>query len=158
LDANAKSLVGLRSTMHTAGPPLVSEHLKNVSSTRRLGHQTHISELVLAGASNIRQHRTFRWNQEYPPPLKRPDGRLRGLDSALILEPDSYSFGFVAAMWDRYDPRSSDGRDRGDSYDRTRGTCDGSNDCDRTDERDPRDVFTKDVDLRRGRERQPWPP
>jgi len=87
--------------------------------------------------------------------LKRPDGRLRGLDSPLILEPDSYSFGFVAAMWDRYDPRSSDGRDRGDSYDRTRGTCGGSNDCDRTDERDPRDVFTKDVDLPRGRERRP---
>jgi len=32
----------------------VSEHLKNASSTRRLGHQTHISELVLAGVLQLR--------------------------------------------------------------------------------------------------------
>jgi hypothetical protein len=55
-------------------------------------------------------------------------------------------------MWDRYDPRSSDGRDRDDFGDRSRG---GVNDRDQAGDRDPRDVFTKDLDLPRGRERGP---
>lgn len=58
-------------------------------------------------------------------------------------------------MWDRYDPRSSDGRDRDDFGDRSRGSHGGVNDRDQSCERDPRDVFTKDLDLPRGRERRP---
>jgi hypothetical protein len=54
-------------------------------------------------------------------------------------------------MWDRYDPRSTDDRDRGDA-DRNRG---GSSERDHEVDRDPRDVFTKDLDLPRGRERRP---
>lgn len=57
-------------------------------------------------------------------------------------------------MWDRYDPRSDDG-ERGGSWDRDFGSRDGSSERDRTEERDPRDVFTKDLDLPRGRERRP---
>jgi DNA-binding MarR family transcriptional regulator len=57
-------------------------------------------------------------------------------------------------MWDRYDPRSDD-RDRGGSWDRSLGGRGGSSDRDRNEERDPRDVFTKDLDLPRGRERRP---
>jgi hypothetical protein len=56
-------------------------------------------------------------------------------------------------MWDRYDPRSDD-RDRGESRDRSRGSG-GSNECDRNEDRGPRDVFTRDLDLPRGRERRP---
>jgi hypothetical protein len=58
-------------------------------------------------------------------------------------------------MWDRYDPRSSDDRERGDIGDRSRGNRGGTSDRDRVDERDPRDVFTKDLDLPRGRDRRP---
>jgi DNA-binding MarR family transcriptional regulator len=57
-------------------------------------------------------------------------------------------------MWDRYDPRSDD-RDRGGSWDRSLGGRGGSSDRDRNEEGDPRDVFTKDLDLARGRERRP---
>jgi hypothetical protein len=57
-------------------------------------------------------------------------------------------------MWDRYEPRSDD-RDRGGSWDRSVGSRGGSSDHDRNEERDLRDVFTKDLDLPRGRERQP---
>jgi hypothetical protein len=58
-------------------------------------------------------------------------------------------------MWDRYDPRSSDDRDRDDLGDRSRGSRGGGTDRDQSGGRDPRDVFTKDLDLPRGRERRP---
>jgi hypothetical protein len=58
-------------------------------------------------------------------------------------------------MWDRYDPRSSDGRERDDLGDRSRGSRGGGTDRDQSGDRDPRDVFTKDLDLPRGRERRP---
>jgi DNA-binding PadR family transcriptional regulator len=57
-------------------------------------------------------------------------------------------------MWDRYDPRSTEDRDRGESCDRSRGSRGGTSDRDRNDERDARDVFTKDLDLPRGRQRE----
>lgn len=57
-------------------------------------------------------------------------------------------------MWDRYDPRTTDDRDRGDA-DRNRGSRGGSSERDYEADRDPRDVFTKDLDLPRGRERRP---
>jgi hypothetical protein len=57
-------------------------------------------------------------------------------------------------MWDRYDPRSDD-RDRGGSWDRSFGSRGGSTERDRNEDRDPRDVFTRDLDLPRGRERSP---
>ena len=56
-------------------------------------------------------------------------------------------------MWDRYDPRSSEDRDRGDSSDRSRGSRGGTGERD-LNERDPRDVFTKDLDLPRGHQRE----
>jgi DNA-binding MarR family transcriptional regulator len=57
-------------------------------------------------------------------------------------------------MWDRYDHRSDD-RDRGESRDRSRGSRGGSSECDRNEDRGPRDVFTRDLDLPRGGERRP---
>lgn len=57
-------------------------------------------------------------------------------------------------MWDRYDPRDSD-RDRDDSSERTLVGRGSTGDGNRHDERDPRDVFTKDLDLPCGRERRP---
>ena len=57
-------------------------------------------------------------------------------------------------MWDRYDPRDDD-RDRGSAWDRSLGGRGSTSDRDRNEERDPRDVFTKDLDLPRGRERRP---
>lgn len=57
-------------------------------------------------------------------------------------------------MWDRYDPRGDD-RDRGNASDRSLGGRGGTSDRDRNEDRDPRDVFTKDLDLPRGRERGP---
>ncbi len=59
----------------------------------------------------------------------------------------------AAAMWDRYDPRS-DERDRGGSWDRSLGSRGVASEPDRDEGRDPRDVFTKDLDLPRGRERR----
>jgi hypothetical protein len=58
-------------------------------------------------------------------------------------------------MWDRYDPRSSNDRDRDDVDDRSRGSRGGSGERDHAADRDPRDVFTKDLDLPRGCERRP---
>jgi hypothetical protein len=58
-------------------------------------------------------------------------------------------------MWDRYDPRSTDDRDRGDCGNRSRGSRGGTSERDPVEERDPRDVFTKDLDLPRRRERRP---
>src|SRR5688500_17679600 len=58
-------------------------------------------------------------------------------------------------MWDRYDPRSSNDRDRDDVDDRSRGSRGGSGERDHAADRDTRDVFTKDLDLPRGRERRP---
>jgi hypothetical protein len=57
-------------------------------------------------------------------------------------------------MLDRYDPRS-DSHDRGDSWDRRVGGRGGSSDREPREENDPRDVFTRDLDLPRGRERRP---
>lgn len=56
-------------------------------------------------------------------------------------------------MWDRYDPRSSN--DRHDSVDRSRGSRGGASDRVPAEDSDQRDVFTKDVDLPRSRERRP---
>jgi integrase len=56
-------------------------------------------------------------------------------------------------MWDRYDPRSNDGRDRDDYGEQSRGSR-GATDRDRALTRDPRDVFTKDLDLPHGPERR----
>src|SRR6516225_1944349 len=58
-------------------------------------------------------------------------------------------------MWDRYDLRSADDRDRGDIGDRSRGSRGGTSDRNPSEDRDRRDVFTKDLDLPRGRERRP---
>jgi hypothetical protein len=57
-------------------------------------------------------------------------------------------------MWDRHDPRSNE-RDRGGSWDRNFGSRGGSSDRDRSEDRDPRDVFTTDLDLPRGPDRRP---
>ena len=57
-------------------------------------------------------------------------------------------------MWDRYEPRLTDDRDRGDA-DRNRGSRGGNSERDLQDVHDPRHVFTKDLDLPRGRERRP---
>ncbi len=54
-------------------------------------------------------------------------------------------------MLNRYEPRSEDGRDCGDSWDRSFGSRGGTGERDR-DER-PRDVFTRELDLPRGHER-----
>ena len=58
-------------------------------------------------------------------------------------------------MLDRYDPRSVDERDRGDIGDRSRGSRGGASERDPVNDRDPGDVFTKDLDLPRGRECRP---
>jgi DNA-binding MarR family transcriptional regulator len=58
-------------------------------------------------------------------------------------------------MLDRYDPRSDERRDGSDTQDRNFGSRGGTSERDRDHERDPRDVFTKDLDLPRGRERRP---
>jgi hypothetical protein len=57
-------------------------------------------------------------------------------------------------MWDRYDPRDGQ-RDRSDGWDRDLGGRGSTSDRDRNHDRDPRDVFTKDLDLPRGSERRP---
>jgi hypothetical protein len=57
-------------------------------------------------------------------------------------------------MWDRYDPRSLDERDR-DYGEQSRGSGGRTSDRDHLDDRNPRDVFTRDLDLPRGRERRP---
>jgi hypothetical protein len=57
-------------------------------------------------------------------------------------------------VWDRFDPRD-DSRDRDDSWDRNFGSRGGSSDGHRCEEHDPRDVFSKDLDLPRGHERRP---
>jgi hypothetical protein len=58
-------------------------------------------------------------------------------------------------MFDRYDPRPGDGRDREGSWDRSLGSRGGASDRDRSEESDPRDVFTRGLGLPRGRKRQP---
>ena len=54
-------------------------------------------------------------------------------------------------MFDRYDPRS-DCRERADSWERSFGSRSGTSERDRDDH--PRDVFTRDLDLPRGRDRE----
>lgn len=55
---------------------------------------------------------------------------------------------------DGYDSRWDEGRERGGSWDRDRGSRAGSGERDRNEKDDPRDVFTKDLDLPRGQERE----
>lgn len=57
-------------------------------------------------------------------------------------------------MWDRHDPREND-RDRNDGGERTLVGRGGNRDRNSRDERNPRDVFTRNLDLPRGRERRP---
>jgi hypothetical protein len=57
-------------------------------------------------------------------------------------------------MWDRFEPRDDD-RDRDSAWDRSLGGRGSTSDRNWNDERDPRDVFTRDIDLPRGRERRP---
>jgi DNA-binding PadR family transcriptional regulator len=57
-------------------------------------------------------------------------------------------------MLDRYDPREGD-RDRDTAWGRDFGSRGTTSDRNRNDERDPRDVFTRDLDLPRGSERRP---
>lgn len=57
-------------------------------------------------------------------------------------------------MWDRYDRRDHD-CDRSESLDRDVGSRGGTSDQHRSDERSPRDVLIKDLDLPRGPERRP---
>jgi hypothetical protein len=54
---------------------------------------------------------------------------------------------------DRYDPR--DAGDREGSWDRGLGSRGGTSERDRNDDREPRDIFTRNLDLPRGRERRP---
>ena len=56
-------------------------------------------------------------------------------------------------MLDRYDPRDDDREDRDRSRDLDRGGRGGGHASERR-ERDPRDVFTRDLDLPNGRERE----
>jgi hypothetical protein len=53
-----------------------------------------------------------------------------------------------------YDPRWDDGRDRGGSWDRSRGRRGGTSERDWESEHDRSDVFTKDLDLPRGPDRE----
>lgn len=55
-------------------------------------------------------------------------------------------------MFDRYDPRSDDGRDHGDPSDRSFGSRGGRTERDR--EEHSRDVFTRGLDVPRGRDRE----
>jgi hypothetical protein len=56
-------------------------------------------------------------------------------------------------MWDRYDPRDDEhGGERG--WDRTLGGRGSTSELDGREERNPRDVFTRDLDLPRRRDRQ----
>jgi hypothetical protein len=60
----------------------------------------------------------------------------------------------VSDVFDRYDPRSIEPRERGDSVDRSRGARGANSDREPSSERDPRDVFTRDLDHPRGRKRE----
>lgn len=51
-------------------------------------------------------------------------------------------------MWDRFEPR--DNRDGGSAWDRSLGNRGSTSDRNWSDECDPRDVFTKDLDLHEG--------
>ena len=55
-------------------------------------------------------------------------------------------------MWDRYDPRSDDGRDRGDSWDRSFGSRGSASERDHNEH--SRDAVTRDLDLPRRRDRE----
>ncbi len=55
-------------------------------------------------------------------------------------------------MWDRYEPRSDDGRDRGDSWDRSFGSRGAASERDHNEH--SRDAVTRDLDLPRGRDRE----
>ena len=55
-------------------------------------------------------------------------------------------------MWERYDPRCDDGRDRGDSWDRSFGSRGAASERDHNEH--SRDAVTRDLDLPRGRDRE----
>ena len=55
-------------------------------------------------------------------------------------------------MWDTYDPRSTDGRDRSDSWDRSFGSRGSAGERDRDEQ--PGDVFARDLHLPRGHDRE----
>lgn len=57
-------------------------------------------------------------------------------------------------MWDRDDARWGDTRERDQSWDRCRGTRGGASEDDRRNADDPRDAFTKDLELPRGEARR----
>jgi len=57
-------------------------------------------------------------------------------------------------MWDRYDARGGDERDRSGAWDRNRGSRGGTNERDPDRERDPHDVFTRDLELPGGPDRE----
>lgn len=57
-------------------------------------------------------------------------------------------------MWDRYDPRDDEARQRGGSWERQRGSRSGSSKHDRDPTKDGRDVFVRDLDLPLGRDRE----
>src|SRR5688500_8338942 len=56
-------------------------------------------------------------------------------------------------MWDRYDSRWGGDRDCDNSWDRSRGSRGGASNRDWNEHREPRDVFTKDLDMPRGPDR-----
>jgi len=57
-------------------------------------------------------------------------------------------------VWDRDDARWGDTRERDQSWDRCRGTRGGASEDDRRNADDPRDAFTKDLELPRGEARR----
>ena len=57
-------------------------------------------------------------------------------------------------MWDRYDPRDAEDRQRAGSWDRPRGSRGGRSDRDDDRSLDPPDVFVREVDLPLGPERE----
>lgn len=98
-------------------------------------------------------------NQHHPHQSHSPQRSVAGLAPAFTYcgrdRHGARSAATCKRMWDRYDPRSSNDRDRDDVDDRSRGTRGGSSERYHAADRDPRDVFTKDLDLPRGRERRP---
>jgi hypothetical protein len=58
-------------------------------------------------------------------------------------------------MFDRYDPRLDNARDRSSSWERDFGSRGGKSERDPDHGRDSNDIFTRDLDLPRGREREP---
>ena len=79
---------------------------------------------------------------------------LHILESIAAVVTDMLSARRYASMWDRYDLRSSNDRDRDVVDDPSRGSRGGSSERDHVADRDRPDVFTKDLEVPRGRERR----